>query len=222
MNLSSMFAIAAACISCASPAKAAEPFDFRGIKLGITIDELRTTPHPDGELQASAVVVCSYDQPSHYAVAVTEEEAAIGVRTCAYFLPGQGVLSLLEPAPIKVGGRETTKKITFSFIEDPQDHSSRLFRIMVPVGIDAEGDVEDALIGRFGPPVSAEENTAHTLMGAAIPRKTLSWTNQESSILLQAPFARVDDMMVLYLDSRLSKYKDELMQQAKGPPEGRM
>jgi hypothetical protein len=120
----------------------AEPYDFKGIKLGISIDQFRHTPFPDtlpdtdplSQLDAlknlpqdllkrgPVPVVCTGDSnskdilenPIH--LFLTGDDEAAGVTRCGFY---QKYLGSQFPLALSMGGGDYASVGYFSFIRDP-------------------------------------------------------------------------------------------------------
>src|SRR5438094_10084630 len=69
-----------------------EPFDLRGIRLGITLADFRKVPFPDREKQPGARVICTPDKEQRKALTLSGSELdlsgnlkAIGVIVCHFY-----------------------------------------------------------------------------------------------------------------------------------------
>src|SRR5262250_2365011 len=77
----------------ASPAESAaptRPFNVRGLPLGLTLDQLRATPHPDKELRDKAQILCSSDPRGAgiEGLRLSDAMLEVDVTKCGYFVPG--------------------------------------------------------------------------------------------------------------------------------------
>jgi hypothetical protein len=154
--------------SAAKPALA-EPYDFKGIKLGISIDQFRNTafpdtPHSSADLKTvklgSVHVLCSVDGKDVlkdvFELTVLGDEKAAGITKCRFYrkmyIMKDFTLELSEP--LRMGGGDHGAR------GDPSDGVPKPFKIALPTRISAMPDVLEALTDKFGPASSASEGTA--------------------------------------------------------------
>src|SRR5262249_14548722 len=89
-------------------ASAAEPFNLRGIGLGILLADFEIFPVPDADRSPGAAPVCSNEEPTaplsdaaKNLVVPSEAEARAGIVRCAYLHSQNGTL---VPAPLLIAG----------------------------------------------------------------------------------------------------------------------
>lgn len=190
----------------------ANAFDFKGIKLGMDVEELKQFPYPETG-RGAADIVCTgardkYGEISD--VAVYGDEKEIGVTRCKYKGDGfsSGYFSLANSG-------YASYDYTLKLIRDPQDGVTRLYEIMLPTNADADAALAEALTDKFGKPASVIEDTVQNRLGATFPRVSRVWANSVSSVTSISPSGDLDDMVVLYQHTRLAAHVATLKSAAK-------
>lgn len=215
----------------ATPAAAqtAEPqsFDFKGVALGISLQRMREIRAADAHV-ANARVVCTGDPEvgvmSYFAVHLSAEEAAAGVRRCAYYDPPRYPGSTFEDvAGLNMGGGDYfSNDYAFDFFPDPASGELRLFRIALPTNIGARHDVLPALRGRFGPPTETLDEPVQNRMGAQFGRTITRWANAHATLTVTAPSGRLDRMSVVYRLTDLANRADAAVREQRSSVPNRM
>jgi len=203
------------------------PFDFKGVALGISIDEMRQTRTAD-ESARPARLVCTGDDVvtviSFLQIHVEGAEAELGVRRCAYFQPPQSPQSDLGIiAFLSMGGDEfASYTYHFDFFADPATGEYRLYRIWLLTSADAEHDIVAALRDKFGAAARTTTDAVQTGFGAIIPRRSTTWRNAVSSITVQSPHGQLDEMVVVYRLTALADHVDDLVRRHHSAAPNRM
>lgn len=201
-------AIASASVSSANepdavPAKPPIYFDFKGARLGMSLAEWRALPVPvrsdsDKYLRYGPVqIVCSTDAAASAKFGLTFErtgaEQAANVVECAY---GRQVLSMMfKPwmrVPIGIGTRFAASDITYKFLD------GRLFAIELFAHTNLLPDILSGLIAKWGEPNSVLNDTTQNKAGATFPHTLQEWANPVSTIKLESPYGRIDQLNVTY------------------------
>lgn len=152
-------------------AASAEPFDFKGIPLGITIDQFKAMPHPDGK---NAAVRCG-------------PEYEFRTITCEFKGEEFGSNAL------KMGGGRYVSYVNgFEFAPDASG-TLRLYNTHAETNIAAVPDVLAALTQKFGVPKTTR-GTVRNGVGNSFPSVTHVWSRPDSEIRLEAPFSKTTDM----------------------------
>jgi hypothetical protein len=160
-------------------------YDFKGARLGMSLAEWRASPFPGaGAPMASAE--CSDTTGSR--VLVDEADKRMGVVECRYAAAG-------APARIPLGERYGATDYDYAFID------GKLFRVTVRAGLEAQGDVNQGLIAKWGQPTSEARETSHNEAGAAVARRIAIWSNPVATIRFEAPDDRLDELAVSYVDT---------------------
>lgn len=192
----------------APPKKAAAPpvyYDFKGAKLGMTIDEWKAVPFP-GDLQDNKIFslkgesipvvqpVCQGDTGSDKLLLFrSSAETAAGVVLCKYGYPRSiGTYQTWSSAFLNVAGFGA-QDVDFKFLE------GRLYEINITLHSNALPHVLDGLVAKFGQPTSVINDTTQNRMGATFPHTVKSWINPVASIRLESPYSKIDDLNVRYI-----------------------
>lgn len=156
----------------ATPAQA-EPFDFKGIKLGTSLQEFKTLKHPDGK---NAVPDCSAEGDNR-------------IVTCTFGSIADGALSM-------GGGRYVSYFYSFDFAPDSSG-VLRLYMINAQTNIDAVPDVLAALSGKFGK-YRKTTGSVQNIIGNSFQSSTYTWSRPDSEIKLSAPYSKLDKMNLMF------------------------
>ena len=206
---------------------AAEPYDFRGIRLGISLNEFRRTPYPDtgrplddeSEGPLKSHVVCTGDSTatSYSLINTPGYEKDVGVLKCAFYKQ-----DLLRPETVLEFDLDGTRNFSsynlFKFAHDANDEAMKLYQIILMFGINDM--ILDSLSDKFGSPTLIEDDTVQNRMGATFPLKTYFWVNNTSSVVVQSPSG--DEMTILYSLTDLQDYVDKLIETKKHSIKPRM
>lgn len=199
-----------AALAAAAPTSVA-PIDFKGIQLGITLDQFRALPHPDGR---AATPDCTgdlnegrnsrYGRPSDNPDVLVSDatEQSLDVRYCVF----RSTQPLYRGGPtgtlgLTVGNSGTIRYV-FKFVPD-ETGTPRLFEIDVIAPPDALANIRQPLSERFGQPV-VTASTVQNLLGATFERQTLVWQREGTSLTIQSPSDRVHQMRLSYVHDALS------------------
>jgi hypothetical protein len=203
----------------AVPAPAiAKLYDFKGIPLEIPIEEFRNRPHPDGR---AASVVCTGDAGAPYNVHNYDEvEVSLGVKKCIWYgeyLPGN---TMKEAVPLNLAGTEyASYEYEFDFVPDPKDGVAKLYKFQGSSSSNATADVVTAMSAKFGNPVITTAKVQN-VFGASFDQTTANWTNPAATILVQDRWTKIDDMLILMTDKRLSDIVNTAKALKKAAPNG--
>jgi len=209
----------------AGNAAMAEPYDFKGARLGMTFEEWQAVSPPI-DLQSTNMGVDKKSEPlriwcsgtrlpitktdSMPAVHVTLEEERAGVSTCRYGRMGRvfGRPSLMG-AWISVGDGITTD-VTYKFLEN------RLYEIEIEGVIKLYPGIVEGLNARFGRPTDNENDTVTNGYGSDFPHTFKKWRRDDSVIELEAPYKKLSFMRVVFFSQ--NAHAKILAAQPKGPP----
>jgi hypothetical protein len=189
-------AVSSLALQASAIAETASPrvFDFKGIQLGVTIAEMRSTPIHD-EYARDARMVCSEDPEvgtmDYMLVQATDAEKRAGLQRCSYFK------SPAERVGLSMAGDAAAYDHEFDFARDADTGETRLFEIVLRTRADATRDVVAALQDRWGPP-RVSTGVVQTAFGAQIPQYVYRWQRGESSIIVATPDGSIDMMSVVY------------------------
>jgi hypothetical protein len=214
----------------APPPTSREPYDFKGIKLGIYVDELRRTQYPDmqyleakerKDIHVRCTVVTDDIAKREFALEPLPQEKEVGVSKCGFYGYVQDFKEIPDERWFQIGqyGAESN---AFYFIRDPGDGVNKLYKILLFTTPRALGEVVDALQEKFGPPTSVKDDTVQNRMGATFPQKTYFWSNATSSIMVQSPSGELDNMTILYSLTDLQEHVNKLIEAKKHSIKNRM
>jgi len=216
--------LSAACLlaAAATPAKA-EPFDLRGYRLGMTLEEFRAMPYPDAGKFPGLMTLCTGDPvpprtPGANTLKVTEAFTKAGIIRCMHFAP-RALGSIVEniEAAMNVAGVPTYPE--FEFIPNGKDGMTmRLFRISFGTLMTNWDQVLNAYTTKFGKPQEIKNQVVQNSFGATFPKITATWANKESSITLEQRKRTLRGMKIVYLYDTLARPFLDRMKQIKGNP----
>jgi len=207
--LAAAFTLVSATTSLNSPSRA-EPYAFRGIELGTTLEDVRRIVFPEAR---AARILCTHDaeasdlRPGPDFV-VPQAEAAAGVLVCGAFTFGKilGPDSRILP-PEWIGARLRLARIevkpTFWFLpaggQDANDDAeAKLYRIAMLSNSVYWQETLSAFTRRYGPPTSVEPGTFPSTYGGSLDNLTVVWRNPESSITLVKRRELAQRLSILY------------------------
>lgn len=192
----------------AKPLPKAPPvwFDFKGAKLGMTLEEWKALVPPIENLAGSTSK--SFNQEPVRAWCNTERlpngnevsgfyqsdiERALGVISCKYAsLWTVGTYTTLQSSSIKIGSY-STDDVEYKFLD------GILYQINVTGNKALLSDVLDGLTTKFGPPTKSVDDTTQNKAGSTFPHMERSWLNSVASIHLEAPYSKIDNLNVTYM-----------------------
>lgn len=184
-------------------------FDFKGVPLGLSYDDFRRLPHPDG---AASQVVCTGEQLTYLGVAVTPLEVTVyssvqrtlGVRRCVWISTDS--YAIARSAPLRLAGSGyATIEYSFSFVPDPRDGVLQLYQFEGLTNRRAEDAIIEALAAKFGTP-EVTTGVVQNGIGNRFDQITAIWSDATGSLLVQSPSQSVDRMTILMMDTRLSRH----------------
>ena len=178
-------------LSLVTRSAAAEPYAFRDIPLGITLEDFRKLPHPDKTPNAQAVC-----EPAKL-------KSLAGTVSCSFYVvpvnrpPPNSNLAPLPTipaiAPIVVG--HTQAYVIFRFFADPNKGGAYcLFWVSVRTATERFSEFVQAYTEHFGKPTSVNNEPVQNKLGAKFDNHKVTWTNNESSIILEERSGNVDIM----------------------------
>ena len=188
----------------AAPRAAGSTFDFKGVPLGISYEDFRRLPHPDGE---RAQVACTGEKvSSREDLRVSDDvEEQLGVRRCIWVgVDGDG-----GEVPLRIAGTAyTTIAYSFAFVPDPKDGVLRLFKFRGVSIRGAEPVAVDALTAKYGKG-KINTGTVQNGFGNHFEQVSAEWSSALGSITAIAPATTTSDMAIIMTDKRLSKFVDD-------------
>lgn len=191
-------------IAAAQPAP--QPYDFKSIPLGISIDEFRKMAHPDG--RQGLRVVCT-GEVEDYRLAVYGAAADLGVKQCGFYGIPDRFTKFEQIVGFNLGGGEYGSiDQTLAFVPDPVDQTLKLYMVATRTNILALDDLLPALTAKFGAP-KILKGSMQTKGGGTFDQATYVWDNGVSSITMQTRFTKVDDLGLIYRHKRLGALVDK-------------
>lgn len=199
-------------------------YDFRGARLGMTLDEFRALPFPDNSAYLSGRSVCSGDTEItpkdemvvFSAVTLAPYEEKLGIVKCAFYqssthqIPGTNrAFTIWRPAWVLAGSHPG--EFTYSFAPPSPGEQPTLYEVSADnVRIAGASALISGLTERFGPPSSDEAGSMQVRSGAVFPRRSVRWDNGRQSITVIAPGRTSDTLSVTY---RQTEQADEVRRQ---------
>lgn len=205
----------------------AEPYDLRGFKLGMTLDEFRAMPYPDPGKYRNVSVRCSsdagFDRNGGMSIQVYGPEAKVGVIRCNFFRP-----SIVDTLANKGWVDETNLDVanvgvyqSFDFFRDAQG-MPRLFRISIRSNMQHRDQFLSAYTEKLGKPSRVVNDKVQNRMGASFDKITATWANKESSIALEQRTGKVDIMGITYLHHDLARAVTKQIEAVEGKPSSKL
>lgn len=186
-----------------APATPALYYDFKGAKLGITLEEWKALPFPGNPPSSSPLsrnapppvvsAVCAGDPGSEKAhLYQSNAEAAAGVTLCQYgYILKLRTLEAWNSAYIDMGHYQTND-IIYKFLD------GRLYEISITGHDNLAGEMVSGLTAKFGPPTSVVNDTTQNRLGASFPHTVKTWKNPAAMVRLETPFSKIDNVNVTY------------------------
>lgn len=223
-------------VDAAASAPPAEPYDFRGAKLGMSLADFKQLPYPDGDRAQVAFgndwakivqVHCSDESKLGYGLAVYGNgalEANHGLR-CQwkhgeYTTPIKGLphgFTQRADGVWMVVGSVTSKDVSYDFTPDSTG-TLRLFQIQLTAKNDGFEQLALDLKTKFGPPSKVESDDLQNGIGNHFASAHLTWDNGLSTIELKQRYDDVETLQLTYAQTRLSDGFWKKAVAAKGPP----
>ncbi|MGN6270272.1 MAG: hypothetical protein ACTHM0_10320 [Sphingomonas sp.] len=187
--------------------------DFKGVPLGISYDDFRKLPHPDGI--ATTQTICSGDNMMDLEIPIPPSEIeindpiekAVGIRKCIWistYGPGKDDIAGLDLA----GSRWALNEYSFSFAPDPKDGVLRMYQFSGMTNVRADDVVVQALTAKYGQPKTMS-GTVQNRLGGTSDQVTDEWSRGTGSLIVRSPAVASDKMMVVMVDNRMSKIVDD-------------
>ncbi len=216
--------IAALLVAASVPTANAQPYDLRGFKLGMTMDEFLVMQHPDGHSWLR--IMCTGNPDAAQATGgaelrVSSTEAKIGVVRCNHFRNDYGTgTARLTGFNMDVAGVKVFQR--FEFVPDPASAELRLFRIVIDSNMDYWDQFWSAYNEKFGKPASLKTEKVQNGAGATFDKVVAVWANKESSILLEQRAAKINLMRIVYEESALAAYVAQKTEAIEGRPSDKL
>lgn len=211
----------------------AEPYDFRGARLGMTLSEFKSMPYPDPKPSESADLpipapVCTGD-PYLGSLEILLQprgtQASLGMVTCIWATrKSSATTSRVDyiPAAINVAGAQVSL-VRYAFVKLNNEGELRLYRIGMSGFASARFErIFEGLRERFGPPSSVDQSMVQNRMGAQFPNTTATWRNDQSVILVVQRATAIDEMSLSYRHQVLSAYVERENKKLEGKPSDKL
>ena len=211
-----------------SDAQAAEPYDLRGIRLGISISEFRKLKHPD---DAQAKVICSNDADAKKLRYSTElgvygSDRDAGVLRCNHFKFGKLFdSSSLPPEWQEVNLNVATVGVymTYKFVPDPQvQNVPMLYWIGVRSNVQYWSKFWEGYTTKYGKPHSIDNSSSQNRMGATFDNVRAVWNNNVSTIILLKRSSEIQRTDIVYTHTRLLAEVEKRERSKRGRPEDKL
>ena len=139
----------------ASIAVGAPAIDFKGIPIGMSLEDFRILEHPDGIQNTK--VTCSNDEDMNsyqaYFFKGGKALSAAGVVRCVFGGERNSDTTSLGIIPLSIGDSEfAAKTYEFRFASNVEDKNRHLYEIFLRTGSGAPRYLIDALLRRWGTP----------------------------------------------------------------------
>ena len=179
-------------------------YDFKGARLGMTMDEWRAVAPPALAMpvEAPPQIICSNEPDNKDKIGLhiyqSDDDRKIGVVECQYFVERQYIG--LRSAYLKVGDGGS-EDISYKFLD------GKLYSIVILSSDNLLSGIVEGLNAKFGPPTSVVNDTTQNKAGATFPHAVKLWENPVAIIRLEAPYSKIDNMSVTYYTVEgLNKY----------------
>lgn len=176
-------------LALAPTASLAQDFDFRGARLGMSLDEFEALPPINGG-RTSCSTMRQLSQPE------TSPDSVAGVLLCSR----EGDAPFAEDDFV----RQMLTRVSYRFLP-AEDGVPRLWKIEMRVVRGNVPQARTALVERFGSPERVDQSQLTNLFGARLTRNTDMWTNDTSNIFLASICESVDYGCVAYINNDLTR-----------------
>ena len=182
---------------CASAAE----FDFRGARVGMTIDEFKALAplKPTGTTRCSTIRQITGSDSS--------PEAMAGVVLCSR--DGDA------PFPTDDFVKSGMTAVSYKFAPD-EAQVLRLFRIDMRITTDSYPDALNAMTLKLGAPSASDSSQLQNGFGAKFTRETRIWQSASSTAILSSLCGSVDYGCIAYFYNSLNKAYEERLKAIKG------
>ena len=191
----------------------ADPYDLRGIKLGITMEEFRASPVPRSKQYPEKRVYCTGDDIPRGVMGfvplelVSGERAKLGVKYCDFAVRYEANDDTFNRVQWSIAGVFVHPILVF--IPDPTDNRIyRLAWIEMDFHMDFWDRLWSAYTKKYGKPTKVTESVGQNSFGTKFPKISAVWRNPESSIWLEQRVNTIDRMTIDYLHEDLMKVYD--------------
>jgi len=202
----------------------AEPYDLRGIRLGMSLTQFRAMPHPDGK---KTKAICQGDpEAGRMFLYPSGPGADVGAIECnIYEFKSPSYSPNLSPSWHEAGLNVATIGVymEYEFIPDPEKNGEyALYLMIVRSNVGNWETFWSAYNTKYGPPDSLSDASTQNRMGAIFNNVEAVWDNSESTITLVKRYLRVDNTYIFYGDSRLLEEIERLKLKKHGKPSDKL
>ncbi len=188
----------------ATMAIGAPAIDFKGLPLGLSLEDFRILQHPDGT--ENTKVICSNDEDmnSYQAFPFKGGEAlsAAGVVRCVFGGGSTPDTTSMGIIPLSIGDSEfAARSYEFRFASPVEDDNRQLYEIVLQTDSGARRYLVDALLGRWGTTSNHDIGNVTTVTKTAVHREFYEWTDGHFSVSIDIPWSKADDIIITYRDS---------------------
>jgi hypothetical protein len=202
-------------------------YAFRGIALGIPIDEFRKLSHPDSHQHPNSRPICTGDpeaKDAYGGIGISDIEAKIGLKKCNFFSRKP---SLFRPGKLDWDSDNfllgnATVLAYFYFLPDAESSAYRLFQIYVPIQESNFDQLFSLYLQRFGTPTSVKNQTVQNAFGATFDDVKAVWINGNDNITLIKRAGAIDSSVIIYRYAPISELYDKETRNAKSRANGRL
>ncbi len=198
------FAIAILAVLTHSSAYAQDMYDFRGLRLGALLSEIRKIPYPDAALWPDVKLICTGDKER---ARVSSEWSTpddnllkIGVVACGYYRPTGRNFSYWGLD--FVGVTRMQALLFFTPANFPEEQRSRLYMIALEAPTEHFDAIAAALKKTYGEPTS--DPVQFQSKGKVYDHVRLGWHASGGLLLTERYFHDLKTMVVAYHHVRLS------------------
>lgn len=180
-----------------------EPYDMRGIQLGITLAELRAAQLPSEPGKTDLDIECNTEELQRQACYLTSKSATTG-----YSSRHETTLG------------DARGKVFFNFIRD-SNKQLRLNEISFTADMDQLDGVLDPMFEKYGSP-DVSEQAVENGYGATFDQYQVHWSNQVSSIELVTRCGKVHRFCIFYTHKALADFHEAYLTRTQGTAEDRL
>lgn len=203
-------------------------YDFRGVRLGMTVSEFRLLPYPKEakpydppqttpglrQVVTTVATECTGDQNALSSLNNVDGRE-FGVVQCGWVVLRREYTESKSLSDIAVG-ELLARSYSFKFIALPGEAEPRLFQIQILTHARGFDDLAASLTEKFGRPTEVVKGAAQNRMGAVFDNNTLIWRNKTGEVSLYQLLDSVDTGLLLYQLNDHTQYYDVIMKNKKG------
>jgi hypothetical protein len=180
------------------------PYSLRNIPLGITLTQFRRTPHPDAAARTTpAEVVCSGDDGSSRIEGLTLTTTLLQADTkkCGYYSKAPSTGEQFVGVPVAFLGETVSPLFLFYRPEGAADYA--LAQITFGISNRRGSEVIGLFYRAYGSSASLDVTSVSTTFGTEMSNIRYVWKNDLSSLQLDSLSFVLDQMSVVFAESRL-------------------